>query len=359
MLKGENSLWYFIPCNIFKKCGGLHFLLKCNYSPSKLPLKLSNFHRQALLVWNLLYVHNFSPHKDLLWNNKDITIKNSSFFLPSWHEKGISHIIDLFNSDGNFLSYEEFLSTFHLPVRYVEFSRVCQAIPTGILQLMKYLPYSTKYKTESKLTINGFPLLDKRCDNKLIRNALHAKYKCSPRGKFFWNECINDIDWKKAWLMPYKYCISNKTKELHFKILHKIYPCNEMLAKFMDMDSGCALCDMKESIAHIFYECNAVGDFWLGLSNHLSSLLGASHIFSRKDILFYFTHHITSIEFVTNFFILCGKFFVHKNRFLKAKPNFNVFLIEFTFLLQTLRLVKNKKNDVFLKYYDSIMHTTV
>ena len=26
LLNGEDSLWYFIPCNIFKKCSGLQFL---------------------------------------------------------------------------------------------------------------------------------------------------------------------------------------------------------------------------------------------------------------------------------------------------------------------------------------------
>lgn len=65
LLNGEDSLWYFIPCNIFKKCGGLQFLLNCNYSPCRLPLKMSNFHRQALLAWNILYIHNFYPNKAL------------------------------------------------------------------------------------------------------------------------------------------------------------------------------------------------------------------------------------------------------------------------------------------------------
>ena len=44
------SLWYFIPTNIFKKVGGLQLLLKCNYNVSKLPLKICDFHQQALLA---------------------------------------------------------------------------------------------------------------------------------------------------------------------------------------------------------------------------------------------------------------------------------------------------------------------
>ncbi len=44
---------------------------------NKLPVKLANFHQHALLAWKLCYVHNFSPHKTLLWNNMDITICQS------------------------------------------------------------------------------------------------------------------------------------------------------------------------------------------------------------------------------------------------------------------------------------------
>ena len=49
-LKAPESLWYFIPHNIFKDVGGLHFLLSCNYNISRLPIKLSEFYQQALLA---------------------------------------------------------------------------------------------------------------------------------------------------------------------------------------------------------------------------------------------------------------------------------------------------------------------
>ncbi len=63
---------FFIPYNMFKKVGGLRFLLLCDYSVNKLPVALSNFHQQALKAWKLCYVH-FSPHKVILWNNAYIS----------------------------------------------------------------------------------------------------------------------------------------------------------------------------------------------------------------------------------------------------------------------------------------------
>ncbi len=48
-----DSTRFFIPHNIFKTVGGLDFLLSGNFLPSKLPIKLSKFHEQALLAWKL------------------------------------------------------------------------------------------------------------------------------------------------------------------------------------------------------------------------------------------------------------------------------------------------------------------
>jgi len=73
-LNNPSSLWNIIPNYIFSKVGGLNFLLLCNYNVMKIPLKLSNFHKQMLLAWSLIYKHNFSPHRYYLWNNKDILL---------------------------------------------------------------------------------------------------------------------------------------------------------------------------------------------------------------------------------------------------------------------------------------------
>lgn len=52
----SQSIWYHIPNKLFDKIGGIAFLLKCDFEVSKIPVKLSNFHKQALM-----YV--LRPHK--------------------------------------------------------------------------------------------------------------------------------------------------------------------------------------------------------------------------------------------------------------------------------------------------------
>lgn len=111
-----NSIWHFIPNNIFKTLGGLPFLMTCNYNIAKLPIKLSKFYQQALLAWKMCYMHNFSPHKTIIWNNGDITIGRKSIFKQNWIDKGILYVSDLFDINGILRDYDRFLHIKAFPV---------------------------------------------------------------------------------------------------------------------------------------------------------------------------------------------------------------------------------------------------
>ncbi len=43
---------FFIPNVLFNHCGGLKFLLGCNFNCNKLPIKLSDFHKQLRATWS-------------------------------------------------------------------------------------------------------------------------------------------------------------------------------------------------------------------------------------------------------------------------------------------------------------------
>ena len=254
--------------NIFKKIGSLKFLECCNYTVSKLPIKLSMFHQQALLSWKLSFVHNFSPHKEILWNNANITIRNKSIYKDEWIERNICFVADLFNDNGNIYSYEDFMRLKHFPIKYKEFKSVVNAIPAGMVQLFKsHLAYRTTIDVQlPTLTVGGKDITHKTCTNKHIRSIVQGQSKFSPRGKFYWDSQFNGISWCKAWLNPFQFCISNKIKEVHFKILHTIYPTNKLISKFADVDPNCTFCGyVIESVIHLFCDCSTSLTFWKDL----------------------------------------------------------------------------------------------
>lgn len=57
-----DGLLVYHPQRNFSKLGGIQFYCNVDYDLHKLPVKLSDFHKQVLLYWNLLYKHNFTPH---------------------------------------------------------------------------------------------------------------------------------------------------------------------------------------------------------------------------------------------------------------------------------------------------------
>ena len=83
------SFWFIVPNMIFKKMGGMDFLLRCDFECSSLAIKLSAFHQQALLYWKLIYNHNFTPHNTPVWNNRYIRLSRKSVYIEEWKSNGI------------------------------------------------------------------------------------------------------------------------------------------------------------------------------------------------------------------------------------------------------------------------------
>ena len=72
LLSAEFRNWKTIPDQLFKKCGRLNFLLKCNYdrkSPSQMSAFYSDIHT---FINELKLLYNWNQQQDfILYNNKD------------------------------------------------------------------------------------------------------------------------------------------------------------------------------------------------------------------------------------------------------------------------------------------------
>lgn len=343
-IKKPKSLWYFIPNNIFQNFGGLEFLLNCNFCVSKLPIKLSNFYKQALSAWKLCYSHNFSPHKCIIWNNCCILKKNHSIISTSWINKSIIYVKDLVDNNGDILKYETFLTQFQFPIRFKEFKAVTQCLPAGLLHLMKGHQVVPNPVISKELFIDGINLLDKKCTNKIIRKTLQRTKLTKPKCKSKWNSQFYFIDWKKTWTSPFNYCISNKIRETHFKILHRYYPTNEIISKFTDVNPNCTFCSTTtENIIHLFFSCSHTNKLWSETQVYLSQKLSSPITINSKQVITYFNHNNEKISKTANLFILFGKHLIHKAKFSGSKPLFKMLLYDINCYMDSLKHLSNKK----------------
>ncbi|XDV48695.1 hypothetical protein PO909_018079 [Leuciscus waleckii] len=209
-LYDSDSIWNAIPNYIFSKVGPLSVIILCNYNISKLPIKLSNFHKQLILAWHLIYKHNFSPNRYFIWNNHDIRYKNKTLFFSDWFNNNILLVSVAYNSNGHLFSYSEFLTKYCIPVETLPFATVFGAIPNGVIMLFK--------GHNSFLTSSEIPLPDP-ADMYVGRTCFKSTLKNNRDIRFLflndsvstshvvtkWNALVENISWKKVWTLPNKY----------------------------------------------------------------------------------------------------------------------------------------------------------
>ena len=135
--------------------------------------------------------------------------------------------------------------------------------------------------------------------------------KISPRGKSFWNSQLDNINWHKAWLCPFKFCISNKIREIHWKILHNIYPCNKTISMIVDIDVNCSFCKVEpETVIHLFYHCPLSFAFWTDLENFIFSKTNFLMSIIPKDVITLFESDVNTVKYIVNLAIAIGKFHI-------------------------------------------------
>ncbi len=133
---------------------------------------------------------------------------------------------------------------------------------------------------------------------------------------FHWSNYLYDIPWKKVWSLPNTYLITNKVKEVSFKLLHRVYPVNVYIKKmFPERDPLCSFCGMvDESVSHLFWECTHVTIFWKKFCLFIRASILDNFSLLYKDVLFGFYHADKNIKdkyFLIHLFILLAKFFLY------------------------------------------------
>lgn len=353
IIRNPNSIWNFIPSYIFSTLGGLQFFLGCNYDIDKIPVKLAEFHRQAFLSWSLIFKHNFSPHRYYIWNNKDIVYKRKSLFLEYWFKNGIILVDQLFNSNGFLFTFGEFLAYYKIPVTPKDYAKVFDAISPKICTLFKYTTRinTTLWSLPNIVnTYEGRICLSFNSHNSCIRTLFQRNIVSLPYVHSFWNRFSDDIVWKKVWLLPNQYLITNKIKEVSFKLIHRIYPTKHFLVKFKsDIDTNCTFCNNSlETMVHLYWYCPHVKPFWENVCEFICKNIDADFMLFWKYVLFGIfknqrDYHDTNNIYIINLILLLAKFHIHKCKFSGKKPCFILFKKEMELYIDSIRFSLKQK----------------
>ena len=161
----------------------------------------------------------------------------------------------MLHHDGHLLSYGEFLDKFKLPISAKDYAVVFDAIPSGLLQLLRSAnAVDLNVTFDFNLRLEGISIVDKKCNNNFLRQIC-----CSfriPPAKSSWNSRFQDIKWDEVFMVFMRYCVTNKIREVSFKIIHCIYPVNQVIFKRFkkDIDLKCPFCNLiDETACHLFF----------------------------------------------------------------------------------------------------------
>ncbi len=158
-----------------------------------------------------------------------------------------------------------------------------------------------------------------------------------------------------------KFFISNKVKEVSFKILHRIYPVKELFERFkLDIENSCDFCGVvKESVTHLFVQCMYSRLFWVDVSNFISRMFGTIIHIGMYDVIFFCTrYHWSTFRFLeVNFFltqliILLGKY---QRNGLKLSQNVNIFLKKLNNMVLLWTILETEKWKRPMKHYVSLI----
>jgi len=256
---------------------------------------------------------------------------------------------------GNFLQLNSFQEKFNLNCSLREYSKICKAIPAPLKQMIQNsILYSGVSAMLPSLLVGQVQLLDKKCNNKAISNALKSNlfYDYNLNGKI---KIVDNVVLENKHCKYLKWPIAPKLKEMQFKIINKVYPAAEMLKKRFNFEvDPCVFCSSEpETIEHLFYSCTITKEFWRDVHSWLK--METCHQFDSMQILVFMDGLPNEVSTMINVIITMGKFLIHKCKWTKCKPTINHFKNDCKVYLESLKVLS--KNNLFSLNLFNVMST--
>ena len=208
-----------------------------------------------------------------LWFNPFIRINKKYVFYKSMYDKGFHHIQDLFQENGEFLSYAHFTKILNKPFPFTKFFGLKNAILKTWPNLMRnfskvQMPIRPNFLHTILKDKNGcrrlYDILIKTTDSKL-------------KSEEKWERCIglpNSFDWEKVNRTVFDCTKETKLKWFQYRIIHRILGTKQLLFKCkIKNDPRCSFCNTSaETIEHLFYYCRHSKNIWVQLENWFNTV---------------------------------------------------------------------------------------
>jgi len=283
LINEENSAkWTWVPSTYLQYFGKQYACLSSNIGPSRfkgLHHIKSLFWKRVVSTW-LTYNKTsqlYSSKAVSIWNNDRITYQGNVLFFHSWTKK-ITLINDIVI--GNRIMDFETIQRIIGPSAnlFLEYMTVYTALSSYLKNNRNNIDHSTQY-----VLLNG----KDTPTAKLIRNFIDNLKYVEPCSSRFWLNKLNIVISKDIWKIPILSTKESRLRELHWKILHNIYPTNILLTKMGLKNSNvCSFCDDSiDFIEHFFFYCSEIKVIWAYVSDYFHRIFNVKVTLNVKHVL--------------------------------------------------------------------------
>ena len=287
--------WKTIPDYYLGRYGGLSFLLRCDYGTKYID-GLPFFYKDILKFFNeLKTLYNYDRGQNMiLFNNKEILVGGKPIFISEWFNSNILFIQDLLNSNGQFMTYQEFKNKFACKTNFLQFYQVVSAIPEHLVTKAKntvpperelYIENSPFFQLDDLTAIHlgKAKTKDFYC---LLNKKIHTRCQTGPTK---WNQTmhLDEVAWKRIFNSLKNTCKEVKLKEFQFKLIHRIVVTKKELFRYgIKTDDECLYCGEHDSIDHTFSDCEFVEHFVKNVIDWFNAVNNSNFIPTSEEKLF-------------------------------------------------------------------------
>jgi exonuclease III len=335
--------WAIIPNSYFKPYS-LKLFMSTTYHPTSLPPLMPPFYRQCLYSLSQLLPNDkvlvdidvISHQK--IWQNKFLLQNRLPYYNDEWVSKGIIFLKQLFNHEGELLTYEELFTKYNIinnNINILYYYKICSSIPKMWKNILKKDPVRADRKNldlQVMIHCKGLYRDLKYISNReLYWEFISIKAIGRVNSDHYWSNLfdfpLNKM--KKFYYIPYQVCRETKIQSMQYKILHGIFPTGLKLFYWKKRPNpNCYICDQYDTLSHYFCECTHVKMLWTNLNRWWNRFCENCpfHLCDKDIILGVLDQNCHTFQ--KNKLIFWTKWFIYRNRHNTRPLEFYDLLIE-------------------------------
>ena len=279
LLSKNSEPWKGLASEYYSNLGGLNVFKSSTNSKMLKGIEAIEhpFWKQALCCW----LDNAGKDaqgicflNDPIFNNKLVTYRGNTLFLPSCIRRGIVTIGDMVQN-GRVLSLQEFIEKFgNYPRGIMDHNLLFNALNNLMLSGSCSLKNVDHLYQGRKVELLG---------RQFYYSSLYKTY--TPICKAVWKRKYN-IDLDEPYWNMINQIQEPRVKSLCWKIAHNIYPTNILLYKMgISSSMKCKDCDANDYLEHFFVTCKKVQGLWQEIEKDINLYIGKNVTLKEQHIL--------------------------------------------------------------------------